>query len=192
MWLIAGLGNPGPKYEGTRHNLGFWALELISRRWGIPFARHSGFIDQGQGRYGTEDILLVKPLEYMNRSGEVLEPLVRREGIEMNRIVVIFDDMDLPLGTVRFKKRGGSGGHRGMDSIIRRLGSEDIKRIRLGIGRPGNTGENVDYVLSKVTRKESPVVGRMLETAADLAERAISEGEMDTVTMNLTEAEEEL
>ena len=192
MWLIAGLGNPGPKYEGTRHNLGFQALELISRRWGIPFARCSGFIDQGQGQYGAEDILLVKPLEYMNRSGEVLKPLVRREGIEESRIVVIFDDMDLPLGTVRFKRRGGSGGHRGMDSIIRCLGFEDIKRIRLGIGRPGNTGESVDYVLSKVTRKESPVVSRMLEAAADLAERAISEGEMDTVTMNLTEAEEEL
>ena len=192
MWLIAGLGNPGPKYEGTRHNLGFQGLDLISRRWGIPFSRGSRFIDQGRGQYAAKDILLVKPLGYMNRSGDVLGPLVRREGIEGNRILVIFDDMDLPLGTVRFRKRGSSGGHRGMESLIRCLGFDDIQRIRLGIGRPEGMSGNVDYVLSKVTRKESPVVSRMLEAAADLAEKAISEGEMDTVTINLSEAEEEL
>lgn len=128
----------------------------------------------------------------MNRSGEVLAPLVRKEGIEESRIVVIFDDMDLPLGTLRFKKKGGSGGHRGVDSVIRCLGFEGFKRIRLGIGRPGNIGKDVDYVLSEVTRKEAPVVGRMLETAADLAGKVISEGEMDTITINLTDSEEEL
>lgn len=186
MWLIAGLGNPGPEYESTRHNLGFRALDLISSRWKIPLRNRGGMISQGAGNYRGRQVLLAKPLGFMNKSGIFLAPLVRREGIEGSRILVLVDDMDLPLGTVRFRKKGGSAGHRGMESVIRHLGFDDFLRIRLGIGKPDDQGENVDYVLSGFNEDEEPVIEGMLETVVGLAERVISEGEMEPITMTTT------
>ncbi len=136
MWLIAGLGNPGPEYETTRHNLGFRALDLISSRWKIPLTTRERMISHGIGSYKGEQILLAKPLGYLNKSGVFLATLVKREGLDGSRILVLVDDMDLPLGTVRFRKKGRSAGHRGMESIISHLGFDDFLRIRLGIGKP--------------------------------------------------------
>jgi len=187
MWLIAGLGNPGLEYEATRHNLGFRALDLISSRWQIPLTTSRGrMISQGTGGHSGEQILLVKPLGYMNKSGIFIAPLVEREKIEGSRILVLVDDMDLPLGTVRFRKKGGSAGHRGMESIINHLGFDDFLRIRLGIGKPEDQKENVDYVLSGFDGDEEPVIEGMLETVVGLAERIISEGEIEPVTMTTT------
>ncbi len=186
MWLIAGLGNPGPEYETTRHNLGFLALDLISSRWKIPLTNRGRMVSQGTGSYRGEQVLLVKPLGYMNKSGVFVAPLVEQEGLEGTRILVLVDDMDLPLGTVRFRKKGGSAGHRGMESIINHLGFDDFLRIRLGIGKPENRKENVDYVLSGFDGDEGPVIVGMLETAVGLAERIISEGEIEPITMTTT------
>ncbi|TNF45314.1 aminoacyl-tRNA hydrolase [bacterium] len=186
MWLIAGLGNPGLEYETTRHNLGFRALDLISSRWKIPLTIRERMISQGRGNYKGEQILLAKPLGYMNKSGVFLAPLIKREEIVGSRILVLVDDMDLPLGTVRFRKRGGSAGHRGMESIINHLGSDDFLRIRLGIGKPEDQRESVNYVLSGFDGNEEPVIERMLETVVGLVERIISEGEMEPVTMTTT------
>jgi len=184
MWLIAGLGNPGPEYETTRHNLGFRALDLISSRWKIPLTTRERMISHGIGSYKGEQILLAKPLGYMNKSGVFLAPLVKREGLDGSRILVLVDDMDLPLGTVRFRKKGRSAGHRGMESIISHLGFDDFLRIRLGIGKPDDQRENVDYVLSGFDGDEEPVIDGMLETVIGLAERIISEGEMEPVTIS--------
>ena len=192
MWLIAGLGNPGPEYEDTRHNLGFMALDVLAARWGISFSRQRGKADLGRGRIRGEEVLLAKPLRYMNRSGTVLGPLVRAEGLEVAKVLVLVDDMDLPLGTLRFRNSGGSAGHRGMDSVIRGLDSEDFPRIRLGIGRPAGGDENVSYVLSGFGPAEEPLVGLLLKTASDMVEKIISEGEMQPVTLRLEETEEEL
>jgi PTH1 family peptidyl-tRNA hydrolase len=120
----------------------------------------------------------------MNKSGVFLAPLVKREGLDGSRILVLVDDMDLPLGTVRFRKKGRSAGHRGMESIINHLGFDDFLRIRLGIGKPDNQRENVDYVLSGFEGDEEPVIDGMLETVIGLAERIISEGEMEPVTIS--------
>ncbi len=183
MWFIAGLGNPGQEYETTRHNLGFRALDLISSRWKIPLTTRGRMLTQGRGSYRGEQILLAKPLGYMNKSGVFLAPLIKQEGLEGSRILVIVDDMDLPLGTVRFRKKGRSAGHRGMESIINHLGFDDFLRIRLGIGKPEDQRDNVSYVLSGFDGDEEPVIDGMLEIVAGLVERIISEGEMEPVTM---------
>jgi PTH1 family peptidyl-tRNA hydrolase len=191
MWLIAGLGNPGPKYEKTRHNLGFMVLDLLAGRWGIPTEKNRGAAAVGRGRYLGEEILLVKPLAYMNRSGPVLASFVEREGLSIPQVLVLVDDLDLPLGTVRYRPKGGSAGHRGMESIVDSLGSSDFHRIRMGIGRPQLLDENVPYVLSGFNDEEIPVVNRMTDAAADLVAKIISEGEMEPVTLNLFRTLEE-
>lgn len=188
MWLIAGLGNPGPDYERTRHNLGFMALDLLARRWRIPLQNLNRQLSLGRGRRHGEEIILAKPLAFMNRSGEVLAPLADREGVEASRILVLVDDLDLPLGTLRYRPRGGTAGHRGMESIVDSLDCDQFRRIRLGIGRPGEeqTGE-IDYVLSPFKGDELPLVEKTVTEAADLTERVVFEGRTDPVTIKLME-----
>ncbi len=190
MWLIAGLGNPGPDYERTRHNLGFLALEALSTRWKIPVLDVDRRLSLGRGRRRGEEIFLARPLAYMNRSGEILAPLVKREGVEISGVLVIVDDLDLPLGTLRYRPWGGSAGHRGMDSIIQCLDSDRFKRIRLGIGRPGeDTGES-DFVLSPFTDKEMALVEKVVGAAVDLAGKVVFEGKTTPVTIRLVEDQE--
>jgi PTH1 family peptidyl-tRNA hydrolase len=135
--------------------------------------------------------MLAKPLSYMNRSGEVIGPLAVRESVEASRVLVIVDDLDLPLGTVRFRPRGGTAGHRGMESIVQYLGHEDFRRIRLGIGRPEekNLAES-DYVLMPFEEAELPVVEKIIDTAARLTERVVFEGITDPVTLVIEENKE--
>lgn len=192
MWLIIGLGNPGPDYTGTRHNMGFLSLDRISERLKIPIKKTSPKEAVGRGRFVNEDVILLKPLGYMNRSGDVVAPLVFRENVDGSRILVITDDMDLPLGTIRFRVKGGSAGHRGMESIMTRLGHGDFGRIRLGIGRPGTEQDSSSYVLSEFTDDEHPIMERMLDATTDLVEELINEGALNPVTLNLSNTEEEL
>jgi len=186
MWLIAGLGNPGPPYEKTRHNLGFMALEAFSRRLKFPIVDLDKQLSLGRGRRRGDEILLAKPLAYVNRSGEVLAPLVNREGVEISRILVLVDDLDLPLGTLRYRPWGGTAGHRGMESILRCLDSDRFGRIRLGIGRPGEDVGESDFVLSPFTERELPLVERVLGAAVNLAEEVIFDGRTSPVTVKLT------
>lgn len=191
MWLIAGLGNPGPDYQNTRHNLGFMALDALAVRWKVPFRETGKHFLLGRGRRRGEGIVLVKPLAYMNRSGEVIGPLAEREKAEDLRILIIVDDLDLPLGTVRFRPRGGTAGHRGMESIVQQLGHEDFARIRLGIGRPEekNMAES-DYVLKPFEEGELPVVQKVIDKTARLTERVVFEGVYDPVTLVIKENKE--
>ncbi len=192
MWLIVGLGNPGPDYRGTRHNMGFLSLDRISERFKIPIKKSSPKEAIGRGRFGNEDVILLKPLGYMNRSGDVVAPVVFRENVDGSRVLVITDDMDLPLGTVRYRVKGGSAGHRGMRSIVNQLGHGDFQRVRLGIGRPGTGEDSSGYVLSEFTEDEHPIMVEMLDATTDLVEELINEGSLDPVTLNLGNTEEEL
>ncbi len=192
MWLIVGLGNPGPDYKGTRHNVGFLSLDRISERFKIPIKKTSPKEAVGRGTFGNEDVILLKPLGYMNRSGDVVAPVVFRENMDGSRVLVITDDMDLPLGTIRYRVKGGSAGHRGMGSIVNQLGHGDFQRVRLGIGRPGTEEDSSGYVLSEFTEDEHPIMVEMLDATTDLVEELINEGSLDPVTLNLGNTEEEL
>jgi PTH1 family peptidyl-tRNA hydrolase len=191
MWLIAGLGNPGPEYDRTRHNLGFMALDALSRRWKIPIDGSGRNLIAGKGRRRGETILLAKPLSYMNRSGEVIAPLAKREGIPAEKVLVLVDDLDLPLGTVRFRPHGSTAGHRGMESMVQCLGVETFPRIRLGIGRPEdrNMAES-DYVLRPFTEEELPVIDEVLVNAVTLAEKVVFEGISHPATVRISERKE--
>jgi PTH1 family peptidyl-tRNA hydrolase len=191
MWLIAGLGNPGPDYENTRHNLGFMALDALALRWKIPFGEAGKHLLLGRGRRRGEGILLAKPLAYMNRSGEIIGPLADREEVEASRILIIVDDLDLPLGTARFRLRGGTAGHKGMESIVEHIGHEDFARIRLGIGR--SVEEDMaesDYVLMPFKEAEQPVVEKVIGDTVRLAEKVVFEGITDPVTLKIKENKE--
>jgi len=191
MWLIAGLGNPGPDYQNTRHNLGFMALDALAVRWRIPLGADGKHLLLGRGRRRGGGIILAKPLAFMNRSGEVIAPLAAREQVEASRILILVDDLDLPLGTVRFRPKGGTAGHRGMESIVQHLGHEDFGRVRLGIGRPEerNMAES-DYVLKPFEEGELPVVKEVIVEAARLTERVVFEGITDPVTLVIKENKE--
>jgi PTH1 family peptidyl-tRNA hydrolase len=190
MWLITGLGNPGPDYEKTRHNLGFMALDALSRRWRIPVRNEDKHLSLGKGHRGGEEIILAKPLAYVNRSGNIIGPLSDRAGIEVSRILVLVDDLDLPLGTLRYRPWGGTGGHRGMESIVQFLGSDRFRRIRLGIGRPRDDTEESDYVLSPFTGEEMTLVNKTVAAAVDLTEEVVFERRTTPVTIRLMEDKE--
>jgi len=190
MWLIAGLGNPGPEYEKTRHNLGFMALDALSLRWKIPVLGEGRFLSLGKGRRGGQEIILAKPLTYMNRSGDILAPLSEREGIEVPGILVLVDDLDLPLGTLRYRPWGGTAGHRGMESVFQSLGSDRFRRIRLGIGRPRDGVEESEYVLAPFTEEEVPLVEKTVAAAVELTEKVVFDGRNNPVTVRLVEDKE--
>lgn len=196
MRFIVGLGNPGSRYEKTRHNVGFMLIDRIARVYGIRCDRRGMRAAWGKGAIEGEDVILIKPQTFMNLSGEsVLEFRTAFPEVELNSIIVAFDDCDLPLGRLRIRKSGSSGGHRGIASIIRCLGNPDFPRIRLGVGRPegagaGGTGGGggsirtagdaeeglVDYVLSPFSVDELHTVDDMLTRAAASVEAIIREG----------------
>ena len=173
-FLLVGLGNPGTKYEYTRHNIGFQVIELLARRAGIRVNRREMQALVGQGVLCGRDVILVKPQTYMNASGEAVGPLARRYDIALDSLLVIVYEMDLPLGRIRFRGSGSSGGHNGLKSLIAHLGSEDFPRLRVGIGRPV-TGA-INYVTSVFSKEEMPLWAQTVQTAADAVECFIAEG----------------
>lgn len=174
MFLIAGLGNPGSEYEDTRHNAGFMLVDRLSEACGIKFKR-SGKALCAEGLLAGKDVLLVKPQTFMNLSGEALAGLSLRHRVGAESIVVAYDECDLPLGRIRIRKGGGSGGHKGVGSIITVLGSADFQRVRLGIGRPP-FGDVADYVLSPFEPQEAEPLALMLKRGADAVETIITRG----------------
>ena len=170
MKLIVGLGNPGKKYENTRHNMGFMAVDLLSDQADIMVDKEVFHGLMGRGKIFDQDVILFKPTTFMNLSGTAVLEVVHYFKIDLEDIVVIFDDMALEPGTIRLRKEGSSGGHKGMQNIIDCLSTEQIKRIRIGIGEPGEN-DNIDYVLSKPLKDEMPVI----EEAIANAVRAVKE-----------------
>ena len=170
MKLIVGLGNPGKKYEGTRHNMGFMAVDLLSDQAQIDVDKEVFHGLMGRGKIFDTDVILFKPTTFMNLSGTAVQEVVHYFKIALEDIVVIYDDMALPVGSIRLRKEGSSGGHKGMQNIIVCLSTEEIKRIRVGIGEPGDN-DNIDFVLSKPLKDEMPLI----EEAISDAVRAVKE-----------------
>ncbi len=165
MKLIVGLGNPGKKYEHTRHNMGFDAVDLFSELAQIDVDKESFKGLVGRGKVFDEDIYILKPQTFMNLSGESVREIVNYFKIDINDIIVVYDEMALPVGKIRLRPSGSSGGHKGMQNIIENLGTENIKRIRIGIGEP--TYDTIDYVLSKPTKDEREAIDQAINDAAN-------------------------
>lgn len=154
MHVFAGLGNPGKNYELTRHNIGFLAIDQLAKEWDISMTKVKFNGQIGTGIVSGEKVLLVKPLTYMNLSGECVRPLLDYYDAPISQLTVIYDDLDLPLGKIRLRTKGSAGGHNGMKSLIQHLGTQEFNRIRIGIGRPTGSMKVVDYVLGKFTPDE--------------------------------------
>ena len=165
MKLIVGLGNPGKKYEHTRHNMGFDVVDLFGELAQIDIDREAFKGLVGRGKAYDEDIYLLKPQTYMNLSGESVREIVSYFKIPLEDIIVVYDDMALPPGKIRLRPSGSSGGHKGIQNIIEQLGSQDIKRIRVGIGEP--TYDTIDYVLSKPLKDEKELIEQAINDAAN-------------------------
>jgi len=174
MKMLVGLGNPGKKYSHTRHNIGFKVLEELARRHQIEKeeSRYDAIV--GHLRINQEKLLLVKPLTFMNLSGKAVRPLFNWFKLELSELLVVYDDMDLPPGTVRIRASGGTGGHKGMQSICESLGSRDFPRIRIGIGRP--PGGAIDWVLGEFSESEKPLMQEAVEKAASAIECWVKSG----------------
>ena len=155
--LIVGLGNPGPKYAQNRHNVGFQCVEHIARAHGIALHRERLRARLGEGQIEGCAVVLAQPQTFMNDSGQSVAPLSRWYKIPPERLLVIYDDLDLPLGRLRLRPNGGSGGHNGIRSIIALLGTQDFARLRVGIGRPTH-GEPVDYVLNDFSPEQTATI----------------------------------
>ena len=175
MFIIAGLGNPGKEYERTRHNTGFLCIDYLSALYRITVSKIKFKSLIGEGIIQGKKVVLAKPQTYMNNSGMAAAALVRHFGVEPAQLLAIYDDMDLPLGTIRLRPGGGSGGHKGMDSLIFHLQTDRFPRLRIGIGRPQNS-DAVDYVLEAFSAEEEAVLGPVLQAAASAVEVFLAEG----------------
>jgi len=154
-YLIVGLGNPGRVYARTRHNAGFMVVDALAQRLGTSFTRTRHQALLAETRFGPHRVLLAKPQTYMNLSGRAVAPLVRYYRLPLERLMVVYDDLDLPFGTIRLRPKGGHGGHKGLKSIIESLGGRrDFPRLRIGIGRPPGRMEAADYVLRPFSSAE--------------------------------------
>jgi PTH1 family peptidyl-tRNA hydrolase len=173
MKWIVGLGNPGERYQNTRHNIGFWVIDELSKRWGIPVktGKWRSFI--GEGMVHNEKVMLIKPLTFMNRSGEAVGPILQFYKGNIEDLVVIYDDLDLPLGQVRLRLKGSAGGHNGMKSVIAHLKTDQFKRIKIGIDRPPIHQAVPDYVLSSFSEMEKPIAEEAVQVAAQAVEEWI-------------------
>lgn len=177
MKLVVGLGNPGRSYRWTRHNMGFLLVEQLARRHGIGLSRRSLHSLYGRGRIGDQEVLLAKPQTYMNLSGEAVSRLLRFFKIPLENLIILHDDLDLPLGKVRIRRRGGHGGHRGVKSIIASLGREDFLRVKVGIGRPPNSEQDpTDFVLDPMSKAEKEAFGKQIARSVEVVELLLQEG----------------
>lgn len=171
--LVAGLGNPGAQYAGTRHNVGFDVLDIVAQRRGVKWTRNRQFLGEIASSGGLH---LLKPLTFMNLSGESVGRLARYYKIEPSQILVVVDDIALDLGRLRIRFAGSAGGHNGLKSVIEHLGTDQFPRLRIGVGAVGGGQDVVDHVLSGFTPDEREKIKRTLDRAADAVEHACSSG----------------
>lgn len=177
MKMIVGLGNPGKEYAGTRHNIGFLCINKIAKAQGISLSQRGSQAHSGAGEIEGNKVALAKPQTYMNLSGKAVKLLMQRYKAAIGDILVIHDDLDLPPGRIRLSTGGGSGGHKGINSIIACLGSRDFPRIRVGIGRPANNGEDViDYVLERFSLDDKKVIEDAIDRVSEVVLCVLEEG----------------
>lgn len=181
MLVVVGLGNPGQQYANTKHNAGFWVVDELARRWKLQFK-------PGKGKFvfaedNNKGILLIKPTTGMNVSGDAVKQVVQSWGLPLNELLVVFDDVDLPLGTLRIRPSGGDGCHRGMESIIYRLGNQTFPRLKFGIATSENTRPAEKFVLKPFRNQDVPLAEESVLRAADAVETLMRQG-LDK-TMNI-------
>ena len=181
--LIVGLGNPGREHTHNRHNIGFICLNRFARKHGIRWDRRQARARVGSGKVADKEVVLAKPLTFMNRSGESVGQLVKKLRVSLDNLIVVHDDLDLPLGKIRIRPRGSSAGHKGIESIMAHLGSQEFARIRVGIGRPparegtrATEAEIIDYVLSDFTPEEQRLMRQVTSQVAEALDCVLSEG----------------
>ncbi|MEU0151642.1 MULTISPECIES: aminoacyl-tRNA hydrolase [Micromonospora] len=178
-WLVVGLGNPGREYAGNRHNVGFMVAELLAGRVGGRFGRHKRAVAEvAEGRlgFGGPKLVLMKPLTYMNLSGGPVVALAQFHKIPPGRVIAVHDELDIPYGQLRVKCGGGEGGHNGLRSMSKSLGTKDYVRVRFGIGRPPGRQDPADYVLSDFSSVERKELEFLVDRAADVVESVVTKG----------------
>ena len=183
-WLVVGLGNPGPRYAGNRHNVGQMVLDLLAERTGARFARHGRAqaavaevrLGTGPGGVPGPRAILAKPSTYMNVSGGPVVGLARYYGIEADHVVVVHDEVDIPFDTIKLKIGGGEGGHNGLRDITKALGTKDYLRVRVGVGRPPGRTDTADHVLRDFSATERTSLPMLVDDAADAVEMLVTEG----------------
>lgn len=173
--LVAGLGNPGPKYDGTRHNIGFEVVDAVADRTGARW-KQKGEAHLAEARWRSRPMLLMKPQTYMNRSGTAVEDVARKKKFDPREILVVVDDISLPVGTIRLRPSGGSGGHNGLEDVIDWLDSTEFPRLRIGIGSDFERGGQTDYVLSLFDPDERRIMDETVERARDAVLTFITDG----------------
>jgi len=169
MYLIVGLGNPEPEYSNTRHNMGFDVINKIARKYEIELTRTNYNAIYGTGIIEGEKVILIKPQTFMNSSGEAVEKYVHFYKVPLENVLVIYDDMDTDIGEIRVRAKGGAGSHNGMKSMVQELKSENFPRIRVGIGRPKDEFDRIDYVIGKIPDEEYTILQNGEEKAAEAA-----------------------
>jgi PTH1 family peptidyl-tRNA hydrolase len=174
--LIVGLGNPGKKYERTRHNLGFMVLDRLAAKSGVAIDKTKAEALIGEWKRAGESVLLVKPQTFMNLSGQALATLFRYHSVEAGDVIVVHDDLDLPFGRLRIRQQGSSGGNRGMLSVLQALGDGPFVRLRIGIGRPPPGVDPADFVLQRFTPEEKAALAELVARAADAVEAVLEQG----------------
>lgn len=175
-YVIVGLGNPGKEYEDTRHNMGYKAIDVLSSDENIEIKKNKFHSLIGQGSIAGKKAVLVKPLTYMNRSGIAARESAMYFDVPSQNVIVIYDDIDLPAGSIRIRKSGGAGTHNGMKSVVQELGTKDFIRIRIGIGAAAGDEDLVDRVIGKVPKEEQAVLQRAAEEAAKAVKDIIEIG----------------
>ncbi len=182
--MIVGLGNPGDRYDKTKHNMGFMALDLLAKEYQIEFKMEKTFIAEvGQFFVNGEKVFLVKPQTFMNESGRSVQPLLTYFNIEPENLTVIFDDLDSPVGRVRLRQKGSSGGHNGIKSILTHVGTDHFNHIKIGIGRPKNGMKVVQHVLAKFDKEDAELAQNGIFKAVDAVKYYLENNDF-TKTMN--------
>src|SRR4051812_19738397 len=176
MKLVVGLGNPGAKYDGTRHNAGFAAVDLLATRHGVQWEAAPRGIEALVGRWRAEDVVLAKPLTFMNLSGTAIVGLLQFYKIEVPDLLVVVDEVQLETGRIRIRADGSAGGHNGLKSVIGSLGSETFARLRIGVGRGDSRRDMADHVLARFENDERDVVAEAILRSADAAETFVTDG----------------
>ncbi|MBL7082219.1 MAG: aminoacyl-tRNA hydrolase [Candidatus Aminicenantes bacterium] len=174
MWAVVGLGNPGRLYAGTRHNAGFAFIKRIAKEWKVKLRKKRYFSKVVEIKKEKERVLLATPHTYMNKSGLAVKNILEVRGIKPERLIVVFDDLDIPLGEIRIRKRGGPGTHKGMNSIVQEIQTTEYPRIRVGIGPLEPDEDAVNYVLSPFDKSEEPLLEEGLKKAQEALEMILS------------------
>lgn len=182
MKCIIGLGNPGRKYDNTRHNIGFMAVDHLAESMGIELSNKKFKAEYGAGYVNGERVMLVKPLTFMNLSGEAVRPLIDYYKIDVEDILVLYDDLDIPVGHLRLRQKGSGGGHNGIKSLNQHLGTQKYKRIRMGIDRPEPGVSVVNYVLGKFPKSDAGILEKVIQTTDDACTAFITKDFQDVMT----------